>query len=107
MRIVTKHEIVYQLYPEVTGCRTKEDGTIIGYKGQSEVSIDQDAVNAEFTKQEYKNKRSGVGGTTDTIYPEIGEQLDSLYKDIIAGKVDATGEFAKAIKATKDKYPKP
>ena len=31
----------------------------------------------------------------------------SLYKDIVAGKVDATCEFAKAIKATKDKYPKP
>tara|TARA_R100000008_G_C3552005_1_gene150976 strand:- start:10 stop:348 length:339 start_codon:yes stop_codon:yes gene_type:complete len=35
------------------------------------------------------------------------EQLDLLYKDIVAGKVDATGEFAKAIKAVKDKYPKP
>ena len=40
-------------------------------------------------------------------YPTIADQLDNLYKDIIAGKVDATGEFAKAIKATKDKYPKP
>tara|TARA_B100000287_G_scaffold317406_1_gene301116 strand:- start:140 stop:295 length:156 start_codon:yes stop_codon:yes gene_type:complete len=39
-------------------------------------------------------------------YPKIGDQLDNLYKDIIAGKVDATGEFAKAIKAIKDKYPK-
>ena len=40
-------------------------------------------------------------------YPPLEEQFDLLYKDIIAGKVDATGEFAKAIKATKDKYPKP
>ena len=39
-------------------------------------------------------------------YPNIGDQLDNLYKDILAGKVDATGEFAKAIKTIKDKYPK-
>tara|TARA_R100000781_G_scaffold56080_1_gene36476 strand:- start:111 stop:473 length:363 start_codon:yes stop_codon:yes gene_type:complete len=56
----------------------------------------------------YKADRTGeTKGVTDTIYPSLGDQLDNLYKDIIAGKVDATGEFAKAIKATKDKYPKP
>ena len=40
-------------------------------------------------------------------YPNIGDQLDNLYKDILAGKVDSTGEFAKAIKAVKDAHPKP
>ena len=40
-------------------------------------------------------------------YPDIGDQLDDLYKDILAGKVDSTGEFAKAIKAVKDSIPKP
>ena len=40
-------------------------------------------------------------------YPSVGDQLDLLYKDILAGKVDATGEFAKAIKAVKDSIPKP
>tara|TARA_R100001530_G_C4173082_1_gene117237 strand:+ start:169 stop:474 length:306 start_codon:yes stop_codon:yes gene_type:complete len=39
-------------------------------------------------------------------YPDVKNQLDSLYKDIIAEKLDATGEFAKAIKAVKDKHPK-
>ncbi len=39
-------------------------------------------------------------------YPSLAEQLDLLYKDITAGKVDATGEFAKSLKSTKDKYPK-
>ena len=105
--MITKHDIMYQLYPDATGCRTNADGTLTAYKGQEELTVDQDAINTEYTKQEYKNKRIGIGGTTDTIYPDIGDQLDNLYKDIIAGKVDATGEFAKAIKATKDKYPKP
>ena len=40
-------------------------------------------------------------------YDSLANQLDMLYKDIVAGKVDATGEFAKAIKAVKDKHPKP
>ena len=40
-------------------------------------------------------------------YDSIGDQLDNLYKDIVAGKVDATGEFAKSIKAIKDANPKP
>ena len=40
-------------------------------------------------------------------YPYIGDQLDNLYKDILAGKVDSTGEFAKAIKTVKDAHPKP
>tara|TARA_A100001388_G_scaffold48255_2_gene32001 strand:+ start:5407 stop:5748 length:342 start_codon:yes stop_codon:yes gene_type:complete len=55
----------------------------------------------------YKSKRTGADGTTDTIYPTIGDQLDNLYKDIVAGTVTISGAFATAIKATKDKYPKP
>jgi len=55
----------------------------------------------------YKSQRTGEAGTTDTIYPTIGDQLDMLYKDMLAGKLDTTGTWATAIKATKDKYPKP
>ena len=55
----------------------------------------------------YKLKRTGEDGTTDTIYPTIGDQLDNLYKAIVAGTVTTSGAFATAIKATKDKYPKP
>ena len=55
----------------------------------------------------YKLKRTGEDGTTDTIYPTIGDQLDNLYKDIVAGTLTTSGAFATAIKATKDKYPKP
>ena len=56
----------------------------------------------------YKKDRSGeTEGVTDTIYLPIGDQLDLLYKDIVAGTVTTSGGFATAIKATKDKYPKP
>ena len=41
-----------------------------------------------------------------TKYAEISDQLDQLYKDMLAGKLDATGEWAKGIKAVKDAHPK-
>jgi hypothetical protein len=43
----------------------------------------------------------------EIAYAEIKEQLDQLYHDMTAGKLDATGEWHKAIKAVKDANPKP
>ena len=39
-------------------------------------------------------------------YPEITEQLDLLYKDMLADKGDKTGTWFAAVKAVKDKYAK-
>tara|TARA_B100000767_G_scaffold28262_1_gene24537 strand:- start:5 stop:388 length:384 start_codon:yes stop_codon:yes gene_type:complete len=39
-------------------------------------------------------------------YAKIEEQLDLLYKDMTAGKLDATGEWHKATKKVKDDNPK-
>ena len=39
-------------------------------------------------------------------YLSVTDQLDLLYKDLVAGKLDATGEWAKKIKAVKDANPK-
>ena len=44
--------------------------------------------------------------TRKRAYGEVGDQLDLLYKDMLAGKLDTTGEWAKAIKAVKDANPK-
>ena len=41
-----------------------------------------------------------------TAYGNIGDQLDLLYKDMLAGKGDSTGEWFKKIKAVKDANPK-
>ena len=49
---------------------------------------------------------NGVLNTRASEYPELKEQLDLLYKDLVAGKVDATGEWAKKIKKVKDDNPK-
>ena len=45
--------------------------------------------------------------TREASYEEVKEQLDQLYHDMTAGKLDATGEWHKAIKAVKDANPKP
>ena len=40
-------------------------------------------------------------------YGDVGAQLDMLYHDIVAGKLDTTGTWATHIKAVKDANPKP
>ena len=47
----------------------------------------------------YKSKRRAE-------YPKLAEQFDLLYKDIVEGTVTRNGDFAKTIKAVKDKYTK-
>jgi len=91
--MITTHTAIRNLYPNVTSvledftgkftCKDK-DGNL--------VSIDVDAVNAEFAKIDYKNKRAAE-------YPSVVDQLDLIYHS----GVDA---WKAKIKETKDKYPK-
>ena len=39
-------------------------------------------------------------------YNSIEDQLDALYKDMLAGKLDTTGTWATHIKSVKDSNPK-
>ena len=48
----------------------------------------------------------GVLNTRASEYPELKEQLDLLYKDMVAYKGDKTGEWFKAVKKVKDDNPK-
>ena len=45
---------------------------------------------------------AAVLSTRAFAYPELKEQLDLLYHDMTAGKLDDTGEWHKHIKAVKD-----
>ena len=45
---------------------------------------------------------SGVLAKRQTEYKDFGYQLDLLYHDMTAGKLDNTGEWHKHIKAVKD-----
>ena len=55
---------------------------------------------ADNDKVAYKNARAFQ-------FQSLGDQLDMLYHDLVAGKLDATGTWAKHIKAVKDANPKP
>jgi hypothetical protein len=58
----------------------------------------QDAWDLEYDS--YKSKRR-------SSYDSLSNQLDMLYHDLVAGKLDATGTWAQHIKAVKDANPKP
>ena len=72
---------------------------------QTEPTADELA--AEVTRLQGVYDGNAYQRTRATAYEEVKEQLDQLYHDMTAGKLDATGEWHKAIKAVKDATPKP
>ena len=109
------HEAIYEAYKSATKPVVSIDDSAGAFAADgSKIELDDAKVAAARKALDdaaaailYKSQRTGAAGTTDTIYPTIGDQLDMLYKDMLAGKLDTTGTWATAIKATKDKYPKP
>lgn len=109
------HEAIYEAYKTATKPVVSIDDTAGAFDADgNKVELDNTKVAAARKTLDdaaaatlYQRKRTGADGTTDTIYPAIGDQLDNLYKDIVAGTVTTSGAFATAIKAVKDKYPKP
>jgi len=71
---------------------------------QSNVDAARTEINSEAAKVKYKTDRTTDGST---IYASFGDQLDMLYADMKAGKLDTTGTWATHIKAVKDANPKP
>ena len=102
------HEAIRKAYPDAV---TIDDGFGAFDKDNKVISLEQSKIdaarttlNTEAAAVKYKTDRTTDGSTT---YASIGDQLDMLYKDIVAGTVTTSGAFATAIKAVKDKYPKP
>ena len=111
------HEAIYEAYkseakPVVTVDDSRgafdADGNSVTLD-QSKIDAARTSLNAAAAAVKYQTDRKG--GTspekTGTYYDEIGNQLDMLYKDIVAGKLDTTGTWATHIKAVKDANPKP
>ena len=105
---IQRENIIYQLYSNVAVIyKNGETYTAKDISGNV-VSIDLDAVETEFAKQDYINKRT-VGVST-TVYPGMAEQLYQLYHDINAGKFGAdakTGDWFVGITSVKTLNPKP
>jgi len=102
------HKAIRRAYPDAvtiddnTGA-FKADGTQITLV-QSDIDAARTTLDAEAAAVKYKTDRTTNGSTT---YASFGDQLDMLYKDIVAGKLDTTGTWATHIKAVKDANPKP
>jgi len=102
------HEAIYKAYSDCvrvddgTGAY-KADGTEITLE-QSKIDAARTTLDAEAAAVKYKTDRTTDGSTT---YDTIGNQLDMLYADMLAGKLDTTGTWATHIKNVKDSNPKP
>ena len=103
------HDAIRKAYPNVKVI--DDSGSIIKDASGNTVEVDQATINAarvtldaEAAAVKYKRDRTEYGST---IYASFGDQLDMLYKDIVAGKLDTTGTWATHIKAVKDANPKP
>jgi len=81
----------------------KADGSKITLV-QSEIDSARATLNSEASAIKYKTDRTTNGSK---IYDTIGNQLDMLYADMVAGKLNATGTWATHIKSVKDANPKP
>ena len=81
-----------------------KDGKVAKWYSEKEQPSDE-AIQAKLSElqSDYESKQY----QRDRKYPELGEQFDLLFKDIDSGKVSKDGGFYKAIKAVKDKHPKP
>ncbi len=71
---------------------------------QSKIDTARTELNTEAAKVKYKTDRTTNGST---VYASFGDQLDMLYADMKAGKLDTTGTWATHIKNVKDSNPKP
>ena len=103
------HEAIYKAYAgtvvtidDSAGAFDK-DGKSVTLE-QSKIDTARTELNTEAAKVKYKTDRTTNGST---VYSSFGDQLDMLYKDMLAGKLDATGTWATHIKAVKDANPKP
>ncbi len=103
------HQAIYKAYAGTVV--SIDDGKGAFDTNGNSVSLDQSKIDAaratldaEAAAVKYKTDRTTNGSTT---YASFGDQLDMLYKDILAGKLDTTGTWATHIKAVKDANPKP
>jgi hypothetical protein len=80
---------------------------VLQWKSDDITQPTQAEIDAEVVRLQAIEDGNAYQRTRADAYEQITEQLDQLYHDMTAGKLDATGEWHKAIKAVKDATPKP
>ena len=96
--MIDKVTCIYNLYSDAVSVTKDLDTDVykVYDKDNKEITIDMSAVDAEFTKQDYQNKRISE-------YPSIQNQLDMQYWDAVNG----TTNWKDAIAKVKSDNPKP
>ena len=102
------HEAIRKAYTDAvtiddTAGAFDKDGKSVTLE-QSKIDAARVTLDAEAAAVKYKTDRTTNGST---VYASFGDQLDMLYADMLAGKLDTTGTWATHIKAVKDANPKP
>lgn len=98
-----RHTAIYETYSNVIKIEGDPEKEVCRDKDDNIVTIDNSVIASLIAANKYKTDRTRNGTTT---YDTFGNQLGMLYDDIIAGKLDATGSFARHNKAVKDANPK-
>ena len=106
------HEAIYEAYKSEAKPVVSIDDTAGAFDAdgnsvtlnQSKIDAARTSLNTTAAAVKYKTDRTTNGST---IYDTIGNQLDMLYADMVAGKLDSTGTWATHVKAVKDANPKP
>ena len=106
--MILDHPAIFKAYPECVEVHDsrgafKADGSQITLV-QSDIDAARVTLDSEAAAIKYQTDRTTDGST---IYDTIGNQLDMLYADMLAGKLDTTGTWATHIKSVKDANPKP
>ena len=103
------HEAIYKAYAgtvvsidDTAGAFDKNGKSVTLV--QSDIDAARVTLDAEAAAVKYKTDRTTNGST---VYNSLGDQLDMLYADMLAGKLDTTGTWATHIKNVKDSNPKP
>ena len=97
------HAAIRKAYPNVK--KIDDSGVIEDFEGNT-VTVEQskiDAARIELNKLNYQiDRQSG-----EIRYGTWKEQLEMVYDDLRAGKLDSTGTFVAHNKSVKDANPKP
>jgi len=99
-----RNKAIMSIYPSVVTIRGTSDAEDTNGNAvvldESAITVEENRLQAVYDSKAYQRTRADA-------YANIEEQLDQLYHDMTAGKLDATGEWHKAIKAVKDASAKP
>ena len=101
---ITKSDALQSLKP---GAEWTLRGDTLEWHDGSQTEPTTAEIDAEVVRLQGVYDGNAYQRTRAAAYEQVKEQLDQLYHDMTAGKLDATGEWHKAIKAVKDATPKP